>query len=170
MIKRQRFPLNLQLFAEGDGEPTEKTELDLLKEIQQLKETMVSKEDYDKVVNEKNEIIAQVINGQNPNGEEDNRSVDDIRKVLFAEDTKLSNREYVENALALREKVLAEGGKDPFLPYGEKISPTIEDEQVVERVVKTLEEIVEIANGDDDVFNNEFIRRLEDVPLPKKKK
>ena len=136
---------------EGEGD------LDLLKKYKELQDNSVSKEEYEKVLKEKKDIISQVLNGQTPNEEQDNRSIDDIRKVLFKENSNLTNREYVENALALREKILAEGGRDPFLPYGEKISPDDNDYMVVDRVVKSLEDCLKIANGDDDVFNVYFI-------------
>jgi hypothetical protein len=168
---------NKMLFHYAEDETATNTtegtgDLDLLKKYKELQDNSVSKEEYEKVLKEKKDIISQVLNGQTPNEEQDNRSIDDIRKVLFKENSNLTNREYVENALALREKILAEGGRDPFLPYGEKISPDDNDYMVVDRVVKSLEDCLKIANGDDDVFNVEFARRLEEVniPQPKKKK
>lgn len=172
MPKDLFFKLNIQLFAEDkvDETKTQEDDLDILKKYKELKDNSVSKEEYEKVVKEKKDIISQVLNGQNPNEEQDDRSIDDIKKDLFKENSNLSNREYVENALALRKKILAEGGRDPFLPYGEKISPDDNDYMVVDRVVKSLEECLEIADGDDDVFNVEFTRRLEEVDIPKPKK
>ena len=173
MKKELLFKLNLQLFAEGDPNEDQntKTDLDLLKEIQTLKENSVSKEEYEKLQQEKNDIISQVLNGQKtPNEEQDMRSANDIRKTLFSEDKELTNMEYVENALALRKKVIDEGGLDPFLPYGSKISPTYEDERAVERVVESLEECLEIAQGDPNVFNVEFQRRLVEPPIASKPK
>lgn len=168
-MKDLLFKLNLQLFAdEGEATPQPEAELDVLKKYQELKDNSVSKSEYEKLKKEKQDIIAQVLNGQTPSEEKDERSIDDIKKVLFKENSNLTNREFVENALELRKKIIAEGGIDPFLPYGQKISPTDEDRMVVDRVVKNLEECLEIADGDDDVFRVEFSRRLEETPLPKK--
>lgn len=145
------------------------SDLDLLKKYKELQENSVSKEEYEKLVQEKKDIISSILNGTESSSEKkDERSIDDIRKVLFSE-KELSNREYVENALALREKVIAEGGNDPFLPYGSKIAPTYEDERAVENVVANLKECLEIAEGDDNVFNRELERRLIETPMPKRK-
>lgn len=145
------------------------SELELLKKIKELKENSVSLDEYNRLKEEKNQIINQVLNGENiENEEQDTRSVDDIRKTLFGKGAeKLSNREYIENALALREKVIAEGGLDPFLPYGSKIQPDTNDVETVERIVETLQDCIKSANGDDDAFNVAFTQRLVEPPMAK---
>ena len=74
----------------------------------------------------------------------------------------MNNLEYAKTALALRDQIMKEGGKDPFLPYGLDVSPTKADMEAAEEVVEALESCIEVADGDADVFTNELQRILVD--------
>ena len=49
---------------------------------------------------------------------------------------------------------------DPFVPTGSKIKPTDEDFAKAKKVADTLQECVDYADGDPDVFTDELKRRI----------
>ena len=70
----------------------------------------------------------------------------------------LSNLEYAEKVVALRNELIAQGQRDPFLPYGKDVYPTMEDEAEAQAVADALEDCIEAANGDSAIFTNELQR------------
>ena len=73
------------------------------------------------------------------------------------------------NALKLRSALIAMGEPDPFLPCGEKTLPTDADVATAERVANVLQECVDIAEGDSQIFTNELMRRTVDTGPIKRK-
>ena len=79
------------------------------------------------------------------------------------------NLEYVKTAVELRDALIAQGQKDPFLPYGEGILPTAEDVECANRVANVYKECIEYADGDPDIFTSELQRRTVDAGPIKRK-
>lgn len=134
-------------------------EEDYVEQIRQLKENTVSKADYDKLKAENKKILDAYVSGQQIEGVAATAEKPDINKLketLANED--LSNLDYCKTALDLRNAVIAEGGKDPFLPWGQNIAPTAEDVAAAERVAAALKDCIEYADGDSEVFTNELQR------------
>lgn len=134
--------------------------------INTLKKNSVSRQDYDKLKEENKTLLESILN-QNPQTEANDATeavdVDKIREEMFSPTSELTNLQYAENALKLRDALIAEGKPDPFLPWGEKIIPTAEDEEAAERVAKVFRECVDYAQGDSEVFTNELMRRTVDA-------
>lgn len=132
-----------------------------LDEINNLKANSVSKEEYDKLKAENSELLKSIVNSRTPEKEEPKTPVVDINELranFKKEDP--SNLEYVQNALKLRDAIIAQGGTDPFLPQGKKIIPTEQDIEAANRVASVLKECVDYANGDSQLFTNELYRRI----------
>lgn len=132
-----------------------------LEEIQKLKANSVSKDDYDKLKDENRDLLNSIVNGRTVTEEEQpkaKKDINELRANLRKENP--SNLEYIQNVLELRKAVIDEGGTDPFLPYGQKIVPTHEDIESANRVANTLQECVDLADGDSLLFTNELYRRL----------
>ena len=93
---------------------------------------------------------------------EEEVDVDALRKELFGKSRRdLSNLEYVDKTLQLRKALMERGEQDPFvMKAGRTSSPEAEDFKKAERVASVLQECVDIADGNDSVFDNEFQRRL----------
>ena len=68
----------------------------------------------------------------------------------------------------MHDKRLEQGYND-FVPMGHNISPTDEDIEDAQNVYDFLQDLVKTADGNADVFNNEYQRRVKDIPLPKRK-
>ena len=133
--------------------------------IKEMKANSVSKQAYDKLREENKQLLDSLINGKEielPKQKEP-VDIDKIRSKLFDEDRPLSNLEYVSNALKLRDELLEMGERDPFLPYGQNISPTDEDFIKADRVATVMKECVEYADGDSELFTNELMRRTNDA-------
>lgn len=137
----------------------EPSTLDLAKAYKELKENSVSKEDYEKVKKEKDDIIAQVINGGGASGNgqgtptEEKVDIEQLRDELYGpHGQELSNLQVIEKTLKLRKAVMAKDGIDPFLPVGANIKPTDFDAERAQAVADVLEDCVKEANGDSGVF------------------
>ena len=144
-----------------------------VKALKALKDNSVSKEEYDKVVADRNTLIKAVAEGnttQTPSAEtEKTPSVQELRdKLRKSGEAELSNAEYVAAALQLRDKIIAEGKIDPFLPQGVKTKPTLIDIQGADRVAEGLKSCLDAATDpetgkiDNDLFNAHLKKLIAD--------
>lgn len=135
--------------------------------IEELKANTVSREAYNKLRNENKSLLDALVTGKEiPQEKQNTPSINDLRKKLFSEED-MSNLEYVETALSLRDSLIAAGERDPFLPYGDKVDLTSEQIDTAEKVAAGLKEMVEFAEGDSGVFSAEYQRRVKDVTIPR---
>lgn len=134
--------------------------------IKKMKETMVDKDEYDKVKAENKQLLDTVINGGDVATDTEAEKPVDInalRDELFNKEN--TNLGYVEKALKLRSELMARGEPDPFLPVGSQITPTDFDIQTAEKVATVLQECVDYAQGDSAIFTNELMRRTQEVKI-----
>jgi hypothetical protein len=154
--------VSLQFFAEEENpQPTQDPTPE---EVLDIKTNYVKKSDYEKVQEDYRKLVNSVLEGgdlpaaKNPNGEE-GVDKDKLRKELYDPNGSLSNLEYVEKTLKLREQIMKDGGKDPFLPTGIKGNPYQNDQEqanaeaTAEKVAKVLGEAIKEANGDPEAFD-----------------
>ncbi len=138
---------------------------DYLAAIKELKENSVDRSEYDKLKAENKKLLDSIVNGteiaQQPS--EEKKSIEELRTAYLKEDQ--TNLEFISNTLKLREALMAEGKPDPFLPVGEQILPTDDDVAKAQHVAEVLQECVDYAEGDSNVFTNELQRRLVDVKI-----
>lgn len=139
---------------------------ELIKKIDDLKQNTVSKDLYE-AEKETNRKLAEYImdgKGENPlaNAEKQKElSKDKLKKILASEDT--NNLEYAKASLALRKKVMDEGGRDPFLPVSSQQPITSIDVEGAEKVAKVLQECVDEADGDPETFTFLFGKRINET-------
>lgn len=143
------------------GEEGTDTAPDYLKVIEDLKSSTVSKEDYRKLREENKRLLQSLANGEKPEKIYEKPKIEDLRKDLFGKD--LTNLEFAEKALELREALMEDGQNDPFLPYGKKTLPTDQDIEGANRVAEVLKDCIEYADGDPSVFTAELQRRTIDT-------
>lgn len=168
------FKLNLQLFGEKEGEqqtpPEKESEVKpeetadavaLAKALKETRENSVSKEEYEKLKKQNAKLISEVINGD---GEHDNGHTDatptdldaeikGLREELYGPKcSELNNLKFWEKTLALREACIKRGDPDPFLPVGAKISPTDDDAVKAQNVADVVQQCIEEADGNSEVF------------------
>lgn len=138
---------------------------DYLATIQELKNNTVSKEQYNKLRSENKRLLDTLVSGgsiENP-VQKPKADIEGLRKKLFDKDGQLSNLEFIETSLELRDALLDAGEPDPFLPIGSRISPTPEEAQQAEIVAEVYRECIEYADGNSEVFTNELMRRTTDA-------
>ena len=144
---------------------TTETEFDPVQAINELKQNSVSKEDYNKVVAEKNKYLKALIDG-NQVAEVPNKEpvdIDGLRKELFSGEKDLTNLEYAKKALELRNALIERDGVDIFVGRGSKLTPTDEDYEAAQRVADGFQQCIDVAQGDSEIFTRELMRITEDV-------
>lgn len=147
---------------------------DYIAEIQRLKESSVSKDDYNKLKADNKRLIEALANGTKT---EDVvvpkvsavENINNLRKKLFSKESNLNNLEYCQAAVELRDALIEKGERDPFLPFGHNVIATESDIESANRVATVMKECIDYADGDSDIFTNELQRRSVDVVIPKKK-
>lgn len=138
--------------------------IDYIEAIKEMKQNSVTRESYDKLKNENKQLLDALVNGKDIEiKKEEPADIAKLRKTLFNKDSHMSNLEYVSTALELRDALLAKGERDPFLPYGDKVTETAEQHDKAEQVATVLRECVEFADGDSGIFTAELQRRTKDV-------
>lgn len=150
------------------GEVVDST-ADYIAAINELKQNSVERSKYDQLRADNKRLLDSLVNGQTvemPKAEV-KPDIAELRKAAFKDDQ--SNLEYVTNALKLRSALIEMGESDPFLPCGEKTLPTDVDVATAERVANVLQECVDIAEGDSQIFTNELMRRTVDTGPIKRK-
>lgn len=143
--------------------------VDYIEAIKEIKQNSVDREAYNKLREENKRLLNSLVNGESVDvKKEEPVDIDALRDKLFNKES--TNLEYISNALKLREELMKQGKPDPFLPYGNNILPTEEDIKTANRVAKVLQECVDYADGDSNVFTNELQRITVDVlPMIRKK-
>ena len=131
--------------------------------IKEMKANTVDNEAYLKLKEENKQLLNSLVNGEEIKGQEPEQKecIEELRSKLFGTKRKdLNNLDFVENALKLRNALMEDGQTDPFVPNGSKIKPTDEDFAKAKKVADTLQECVDYADGDPDVFTDELKRRI----------
>lgn len=145
--------------AEEEIKKTTGNDEDYIETIKKLKETTVSKEEYEKLVADNKKLIETLANGGTIEKEEPKKvDIKALREKLYSDDVNMSNLEFCSTALELRDEIIKQGGGDPFLPVGKQIAPTAEDVQKANQVAEALKSCIDYAEGDSAVFTNELQR------------
>lgn len=141
----------------SDPKPGE-SESDLAKALIEARKNSVPREDYEKLRKEKKELLDQIINGGEGIGggqpkPQEKADINALREELYGpKSSELSNLEVADKTLKLRAAVIDQEGYDPFLPYGAKIKPSEDDRQKAEKVAKVMQECIDEADGNSEMF------------------
>lgn len=140
-------------------------ELDPAEQLRELKANYVPKEQLEQALAERNQAIADrnryfkmaTTNYQEEKPVDKNPlDLNQLRKNLFSDSENKSNLDYARQALELRSAIIENGGVDPFIPQGRKITATTADRYAAQRVADGLEYCIEQADGDPDAFMATF--------------
>lgn len=137
--------------------------VDYIEAIKEMKQNTVDKATYLKLKEENKKLLNSLVNGEQLEGitKEEPVDINKLRDDLFNKDS--NNLQYISNALKLREELIKRGERDPFLPYGKNILPTEEDIATANRVATKLQECVDYADGNSDIFTTELQRIMADT-------
>lgn len=151
------------------GTEMSEAETDYVAAIQELQNNSVSKTQYEKLRTENKKLLNALVNGQQIDlPKEEKPNIDELRKKLFNKDANLSNLEYVDTALKLRNALIEKGERDPFLPVGDRVSETAEMYDIAQRVADGLQECVDFADGDSGIFTAQLQRITKDTPIKRR--
>ena len=141
---------------------------DYIEAIKNLKQTTVDKSAYDSLRAENKKLLESLINGEEiqPQNKVLSESIDELRHDILQNDS-LTNLEYWDKVLKLRSALLKRGDEDPFVPQGSKVNVTQADYATAEKVATIMQEMVDNAEGDPNVFLNEYQRRVKDTSIKK---
>lgn len=169
-----KFKLQIQLFAEEevkkdpqpeDDDPTKK----YLDEIEKQKAAVKAKDEELRKAHEENKtLLNRILDGDlgpedtDPEKKE-SKTVSELRDELFKPKKELNNLEFGVKTLALRDKIMEEGGIDPFLPQGSKVRITAEDREAANRVAECMKHCIEVADGDSEIYTRELMRITKDA-------
>ena len=151
---------NSQSSSTGTGIDVDK----YISTINDLKKNSVSSEEFLKLKEENRKLLNSIVSGESVKSESSPKAdtVESLRERYVNADN-MTNLEYIQTALSLREELLSRGENDPFTPYGKSIVATTEDKQMANDVAEFLQGLVDVADGDPDIFQNELQRRLVDT-------
>ena len=135
---------------------------DYIAEIQNLRETTVPKDEYNRLREENKRLISSLAKGETITQPKAKPDINELRKRVFDNEHQ-SNLEYWGAVLELRDAVIDSGAPDPFLPQGHKVVPTTEDFECANRVATVVKECIDYADGDSQLFTNELMRRTVEV-------
>ena len=130
--------------------------------IRDLKANTVSKERYDKLMEENKNLLNSLVNGESvataTPAQQELPPIQDLVDEMRGKH--LSDIEFVEKALEFRDRVLEETGEDCFVSKGHNITPSQESYIAAQRTADIYRECLDYANGDNKVFINELMRRM----------
>lgn len=139
-----------------------------LDEIKELKNNSVSKDQYDKLLEENRNLLKSLVEGSTQEAPAEETPSRDIKDILNDFNNDSTNLDHIKSVLELHDKRLEQGIND-FVPVGKQIAPSDEDIEDAKKVEDFLRDLVKVADGNPDVFNNEYQRRVIDTPLPRRK-
>ena len=145
---------------------TEVTNNEYIDAIATLKQNSVDKARYDSLRQENKKLLDALVNGGQLDAEaikeQPKEDIQTLRDRVFNKENQ-SNLEYWTNVLGLRDRLLEEGQEDPFVPQGRKIQATVQDYEAAQRVAEGMRNLVDYANGNNEVFLSEWQRRVRDT-------
>ena len=134
--------------------------------LKEMKNNYVPRDQLKKLESENKQLLDALVSGKeiniNSSNSKEEVDINALRKKLFNKDAQLSNLDYVKTALELRDALLEKGERDPFLPYGDKVTLTAEHYDKADSVAQVLKDCVEFADGDSGIFTAELQRRSKD--------
>lgn len=150
------------------GEVVDNT--DYIEAIKSLKQNSVDRSKYDALKAENKKLLDSIVNGTEVALEvkKEEPSIKELREKVFNNPNQ-TNLEYITNALNLRDALIENGEEDPFVASSSQYTPDANDYARAEKVATVLREMVDTADGDPNVFLNEYQRRVKEVNIPKRK-
>lgn len=146
-----------------------------VEELKNIKENMISKDTYNQIVKERDELSKaladNVLNGGTYVEEkaEPKEVIDDkaLSKELLTQNSGLPNLDTAQKMLKLRQAQIDKYGVDPFMPLDMSGRNANESRAEAEKFASALEHCIEIAQGNSDIFTREFERITMDTGINK---
>lgn len=128
--------------------------------ITKLKETTVSKDQYNKLKEENKKLLDSIVNGNEvdvPVKKTEKPNIKELYNKLMDGEHPLNNYEYMQVFMQIKDAVEDQHGVDPTIPVGRKFSPEAADLLEIQQANDTFSEILK---GSED--NRDFMDALDD--------
>ena len=135
--------------------------------ITEMRQNTVPKDKYNKVMEENQKLMRALANGETVQVEAPQKPTALELHKEWANQEGKSSIQIAKDTLALREAMIDEGLRDPFLPNGKDFVPEAQDMKDAEDVAALLQWAVDSANGNSGVFNSLLASKMVDTPRPK---
>ena len=180
-----KFKINLQYFAE-DPKPEEKqpqpkpeekqpqpkekpqfsTAEEFSKAYKELKDSTVSKEQYEKVQSQLADVTKALIDGTTratlpEGGKSEEKSLKELAKEFTEQG--IDNLEAAKRALKYRDAVIKKYGVDPMVDVHSEDPEG--DSEKAQNYVTVLQECIDNSGGSNTVFTAMFNEKIKDTPL-----
>lgn len=156
-----------EILTSASSEEMSGTDTDYVAAINELKANSVSKTEYQKLRAENKKLLDALVSGKEIDVQPEKPvNVNELRKKLFNKDSQMSNLEYVETSLKLRDALIEKGERDPFLPIGTHVNETPEMYDKAQAVADLLQDCVDFADGDSGVFTARYQSMVKDTMIP----
>lgn len=146
----------------------EQENMDYIDIINEMKENSVSKDKYERVLAENKKLLKTLSKGESLDPQvmaPKKPTIEEAVAPLADRENQLLSLDFAKQSLAFREAVMAKGHRDPYLPQGEGITPQTADYEDAEAMARAFQHCIEVADGDNAVFLNEFNRIYRPNPI-----
>lgn len=148
----------------------------ILEEIEKVKKDSVPREKFEKLQKELNDVYSKVLKGESlnlPKAPIDKKKrMEELRTCLYGkgiENSNMTNLEYIQKTLELRDLIIENGGDDPFLGIRKRgVGVTEDDYNKAQSIADALKEMVDDAKGSPDALRTIYSQRVVDVVVPQK--
>lgn len=135
--------------------------------ITEMRQNTVPKDKYNKVMEENQKLMRALANGETVQVEAPKKPTALQLHYEWLDQEGKSSIQIAKDTLALRDAMLDEGFRDPFLPNGKDFVPEAQDIKDAEDVAALLQWSIDGANGNSGVFNSLLASKMIDSPRPK---
>lgn len=127
--------------------------------IEEMHQSTVSKEEYEKLKGERNSLLQSLSRGEyfTETPSRERKDIAELRRNLAKPDQ--TNLEYWTNAITLRNELMEQGKPDPFIPVGHQIQASEADKAEAQRVADGIAYCIEKSEGNPAVFNS-FLQQI----------
>lgn len=173
--------IKIQLFGDPAGDPNAKgpnaaangpqtpgadgddAQPNAAQELIDFRKNFVTREKYEEAVKRGDDFLRAIVENREDEviPEDPSKKIDPnkIAKDLFKEDNTMSDIEYVQNILDLREARMKAGERDPFLPDNFRE----EDVVIAQNVADVFKDCIKVADGDNGAFIALLQSRMKDA-------
>lgn len=181
---KNRF-IRIQLFGDPAGDPNANANAptgaaaqtpgangdapNAAQELLEFKKKYVPVEKYEAERDRADGYLAAIMNNREDEvaaqqGNEEKVNADELAKELISEDNSMTDLEYCQKALELRNARIKAGENDPFLPD----DPDEKDVEIAQNVADVMEQCINEADGNNATFMALLNSRIRETsPLPK---
>ena len=152
---------NEKVLTSESGTVESGAETDYIAAIKELRDNSVAKEQYAKLQAENSRLLSMVTKGETITPEP-KETVDELRAALYNRDGQLSNIQFIEKTLKLRNRLMEAGYEDPFLPVGTQVAVTQQMRDKAQNVADGLQYCLDFAEGDSGIFTATYQRITKD--------